>query len=1013
MKKITKYLVGTISFLTLFSSLVGCGGKTEVKVETLSISGDRNVIGVGSTLQLTATYSPTNATNAQFSYSSENNGVATVTEAGLVKALKEGSTNIVCTLKDNSKSAKFAITVDPLKDLSVDDFANALASTPYATKGIAGERDFGLADAENVGVIQENIKDVAPLKTESEYDLVIKYENIDQAKVEEYFPKGTPLSDFVVLDTMFKIASDESDGTKSILVKLPNRVMEIPSSLYKTAKTFYLEELKNVTILGEEDTEILLVAENLDWKGYFTFQDCENVIFKNVKLDAKYPSTMTGELTSIDVDNSTATVKIDPYFNDLAKELMKVEQGGHKKVLYEYLEFGKQSKAPVPFGNCFDQGSFNDYTLTGNDTDGYTMVVEFAKTINQSRLFCNVILSFTEYGQYDANETSAGMNISYGHDIYLEDVNMYHASGMGLVGTEVENFFVNKFNVMLRENSKNLMTVTADAMHFDKCRGKVEVTNCIIENSHDDALNMKHGYWYKLNSVVASEKKIVCTRMTGYIEPIVGDKLAIYDENTFESHNPESGYYTITSITPSGNTYEIIVDRRLSNTAAWGSCRVTFVTRAPEFKFVNNIVRNKRNRGILVQVPDAIVQNNTFENIGHGSIQAACAMDIYNECTIPQNLTIKDNKFISNISLTTQPGYGDINVFCLSNQPAVAPKGTLYGTVIENNFFTDNGNAAVALRGTGETNINDNFFYECCSRQISGEMYNAILYASNSSDVVLDGNYNHYKLDMGMSGVILADLTTKADVNIMESNTNIKFYQAEKSGEKVDVERATGNITFDGDLSEWDSIGATDIALIGCSDAKSEEHTFSEIEDHFKVNKAKIASTADGIAFAFDVYDNEFDFKTVNDFWTGDCIEIFFSDVLDLPTADMKNYKDTGAVAQIAFAPTWTSSNYAKIAADRTNSSYIRKEAQLQVAFVKGTDGYTVEILLPYSLFPELKNSIDAGNRIAISTIIADSSRKIGEKCAKDYERIQVGNVPHFVENYKLKTEMMPLYLFK
>lgn len=1010
MNKFKKILLLMASTLLCTGVITSCG-ENDVEITSMTLSANENTVEVGKTLQLNVEIEPSDA-DVSYTFSSNNTNVATVNETGLVKGVSVGNVKITCALRNNAKTAEINLSVvepNPYSNLNIEEYSDELTSTPYATAGLSGKEKYGLSNAGVVGVDKSNIKDVATIKNESEYSVVIKYDDITLDDVKTACGNTAVLNDHYVLTTMFKKAKDNSDGTKTILVKLPSRTLELGSEFCGgQAKHFYLNGLKNVTILGD-NTTLILVAKDLDWKGYINVSDCENLIIKGISLDAKYPSTLTGTLKSIDVDNGKATVLVESQYNDLVKELIKKHV-----TLYEYLEFDRNTKAPVPYGNCFDQGSFKKYTITGDDSTGYTFEVEFNKTITQTRLNSAVILSFTEYG----NDT-AGVNVTSSNNVTLEDINMYHASGMGLVCSETTDLFVNKFNVMLKEGSKALMTATADAMHFDKCRGKVEVTNCIIENSHDDALNMKHGYWYKLtnatnekNSEGKNVGKIKTSKLTGAITPVVGDKLAIYGENDFVSHNPEGGYYTITEISGDTNSWECVLDKRLSDTASWGSCRVTFITRAPKFKFANNIVRNKRNRGILVQVPDAIVENNTFENIGHGSIQAACAMDQFNECTLPQNLTIRNNKFINNISLTSQPMYGDVAVFAQCKDGVVAPQGTIFNTTIENNFFTSNGNSAIALRGTGDTKIKDNFFFECCARTISGEQYNSLIFAGNVSDCELDGNYNQYTLDKGMSGIVMADLTTKDDIDLKSTNYLIKFYSSSKSGENIDIDKLNKSITIDGDLSDWEGSNAYNIDIIGCSDAKSAEHDLSELEDHFKVNKMMMSHTDDGLVFGFDVFDNELNFVP-GSFWTGDVIELFLSNKLDVPTSQMESYRNKAGVAQIALAPTWDASNYAEIAASRSNDSYVGKEAQLNVKFNVRSDGYTCEFLLPYSLFKEFKNSVTNGERIAIATIIADSARTKGDKSTKDYERIQVGNVPHFVENYKTKTEMMPLYLFK
>ena len=53
------------------------------------------------------------------------------------------------------------------------------------------------------------------------------------------------------------------------------------------------------------------------------------------------------------------------------------------------------------------------------------------------------------------------------------------------------------------------MTCTADGLHFGECFGEIIITNSIIENTHDDALNVKSGYWYSVKDVNTSDKTIV------------------------------------------------------------------------------------------------------------------------------------------------------------------------------------------------------------------------------------------------------------------------------------------------------------------------------------------------------------------------------------------------------------------------------------------------------------------------------------------------------------------------
>ena len=78
----------------------------------------------------------------------------------------------------------------------------------------------------------------------------------------------------------------------------------------------------------------------------------------------------------------------------------------------------------------------------------------------------------------------------------------------------------------------------------------------------------------------------------------------------------------------------------------------------------------------------------------------------------------------------------------------------------------------------------------------------------------------------------------------------------------------------------------------------------------------------------------------------------------------------------------------------------------LEVKIVQGSTGYVGEVLIPFSIVPEFKTTIDEGKPIAMAIVCADAERAGGLK------RVQAANVPHFVEDYKTKSARMPQYYF-
>ena len=84
---------------------------TEVSVTSVSLNKSTLDIKVGETATLTATINPTNATNKNVTWKSDNTQIATVDTAGKVTAIKEGTAKITVKTKDGNHTATCIVTV--------------------------------------------------------------------------------------------------------------------------------------------------------------------------------------------------------------------------------------------------------------------------------------------------------------------------------------------------------------------------------------------------------------------------------------------------------------------------------------------------------------------------------------------------------------------------------------------------------------------------------------------------------------------------------------------------------------------------------------------------------------------------------------------------------------------------------------------------------------------------------------------------------------------------------------
>ena len=121
-----------LSLLGLTFILFSCGGggdngkpsgpitPDKVAVTSVSLSKTTADLEIGSTLQLSATVSPSNATDKSVTWSSSNASAATVTPTGLVTGKAEGTSNITATAGGKSATCKVTVKKPAVAVTSVE-----------------------------------------------------------------------------------------------------------------------------------------------------------------------------------------------------------------------------------------------------------------------------------------------------------------------------------------------------------------------------------------------------------------------------------------------------------------------------------------------------------------------------------------------------------------------------------------------------------------------------------------------------------------------------------------------------------------------------------------------------------------------------------------------------------------------------------------------------------------------------------------------------------------------------
>lgn len=866
---------------------------------------------------------------------------------------------------------------------SLMETAQKLQASAYADATLT-DRCYGLSDPANVGVIKEHFDDVLyPIPSDEEFEGEI-------INWTEYAYEGDNLLKLKAI-----LAEAAAKNEKGINVKLnmpENEVINIDTYRADSYTHAIVQKGLDGFYLQGNGCTFNVQYRNLDYRGFLYFEDGGDIYFENLTIDYEVNPTVTGVVQAYDMENLSVTLLVSAECNEWIERL-KNNEG----TIYSYLEYNKANRIPKAGGTYVTDSSgtntmFDGYSVAGNSRDGYRLTIYFGKAAetyikaNGTGDYCSILFSYYVFNALDFHECG---------NIYLESITIHSSPSMGIVGFWNENMYINGLRISLKEGAQQCITTNADAIHILQNSGDVQITNSLIENSHDDALNLKSGYWYDLAGYDIMEQTITIARATESVHmPKAGEVLEIYDRESFE----QKSALTVESVTGTAMCYIIKVKESLAglDIENWTDCVVANDSSA-NLLFKNNIVQNKRNRGIIMMADNAVLENNTFQNIAHGAVFAWAVLDQFNESGIAGDSVFKNNKFM-NGNYENAAQVGDIFVQAVAS--TYGPCGIIKNIQIENNFFAKSGAASVSLVSVEDAVVNNNLYYQP-SRVYEGTESVVLLY--NADKIVMEGNYCYTPESVALKGVYPGGTTTVGAVTmkdnkglalgsgadfVVDSEINVAYL-----GDKV--------ITIDGDVSDWTTGTDIDIAGASTEDERSAEEGW--YADNFKVKMARLAYNDQGIYFGFDIYDNELLFKGTENFWYGDCVELFMTASTEMPNADMRLYRNLYDTLQLVCVPDWERGF--TLEEDRTTESIKAKEDQFEAKVVRTDEGYCGEVFIPFKVVPGFKEAIDNGQGLAINCVFADGERS-------NMARIQVANVPHLVEQNKKMTATSIRYIF-
>ena len=366
-----------------------------------------------------------------------------------------------------------------------------------------------------------------------------------------------------------------------------------------------------------------------------TIDNSENITIQNVNIDWDIPLTAQAKILATsprNIDLEIDTTQF-PYEITSGKLIFKGENWkAEPNGFMEYVAGKHLIAAGTGDEGCI-RGDWNKSSFEELKPGTMRMNGEFTRT--------------PAVGNYlilrHSKRDHAGIFIQESTQVKLENLNVYHCAGLGVLAQFSRNLDYKNVRFMPNAAKNRYFSGHDDGFHVSNCAGKVTILNCEFGGLMDDPINV-HGTSVKIIEKI-SDQKLKCRFMheqstgmnwghpndtIGYLENENMQTLGKGTLKSFEKLNRDEFLVEFNHAVPA----EIVAGDALEN-LSW----------SPEVIIQNCKFNSCRARGLLISTPGkVIIDQNQFESSGSAILIAGDANGWYESGAVT-DVTISNNTF--------------------------------------------------------------------------------------------------------------------------------------------------------------------------------------------------------------------------------------------------------------------------------------------------------------------------------------------------------------------------------
>ena len=367
----------------------------------------------------------------------------------------------------------------------------------------------------------------------------------------------------------------------------------------------------------------------------FTADNSRNIIIRNFSVDWDIPLTAQAVVESVSDDFIELRINPteSPFIIDGNGKLVFVGEAWSSR-WWGTIEFDRETRLVVPRSGDYVLGSgWHNYNAESVGNGIVRLHYAFERKPEAGNLLV----------MRHSSRDHAGVFITESRDVKLENINMYHNAGLGVLAQFSENLNYRNVNNIPNEKKGRILAGHDDGFHFSNCKGEIVVSHCAFHALMDDPVNV-HGTSVKVEEVQGSAKlkcRFVHHESVGMKWARPGEEIGFIAHATMHTfaRGKVKSFRKIDK-----ELFEIEFEEAVPSQLVVGDA-LENLTWTPSVLIADSYIKSCRARGILVSTPGKIViENNIFESSGSAILIAGDANRWYETGGV-RDVTIKNNIF--------------------------------------------------------------------------------------------------------------------------------------------------------------------------------------------------------------------------------------------------------------------------------------------------------------------------------------------------------------------------------